>query len=97
MFANLNGLEPDPAIGLLCHKAGEVVEHEARGGLAAYCGKHPQRDKSVAFEFLEMVQSGIINRDDNRVIEYIVQPRSYGLETAKVEAPVSLIKMRAGE
>jgi hypothetical protein len=74
-----------------------VLKNQHGDGFAADSGKYPQAEKAATISLLEERQLRIVRSHETCVVEHIFQVRLEGLQTAKVNYPVVVVKLGGTE
>src|SRR4051812_12658421 len=97
MLADLDRFKPHASVRLFFDKLFHEVMDNPRGRFAPHCGHDAKIDEAAIRQLLKRRQAGVVTRDQHGVVEHMMQPGAYRLETTEIKAPVAVVQVLAGE
>ena len=97
MLANFDAFQPNAATCRVPDDGLDLGVHEPRHGLAPDRRQDPDVGETRRAEGLEPGPFRIVGRDQQGVIEHLVQPLPDRLHPAEIETPVAFVELPRGE
>jgi hypothetical protein len=91
VLSDLNAFKPNSSFRFLANDSIYVRKYKLGNSLTAYCRQYAKVDKVGCSEQLERREIRVVLRDNHGVIKKPMQPLFNVFQSAKINAPISLV------